>query len=340
MSIHANDGSNPTIRSRTTTPSKSKSIFNSKPRSHNTLQFTSDIADYELLHDVGGVDDISYLYMARYIPTRELVALKYTDLTLSPDFELIDELVRTAYNTALCKHPNILPYYLSFVEHERLWTVTAPMKLGSCRGLMKKTFPDGFTEVVAATILREVLKAVVYLHENYFIHNDIRADNILMTENGDVKLTGFRSMVSRAKDGGHVKTVFSLVGDNIEWAAPEVMAQNANYTEKADIYCLGITGLELAFNTTPFTDWPPLKVLLAKMEYDVPATILSSKPMSRHFYDLVYQCTQRDPCLRPSASSLLEHPFFKLGKTMHYLENHVVKKALVLKSPTSPNLPL
>ncbi|TPX37032.1 hypothetical protein SmJEL517_g00826 [Synchytrium microbalum] len=303
-----------------------------RPRGHP--QYTSDITDYELLHDVGGVDDISFLYLAKFIPTQEPVMLKYTDLTLSPDFELIDELVRTSHNTALCRHANILPYHISFVESERLWTVTYPMKLGSCRGLMKKSFPTGFAEPVVATILKEVLRALSYLHENYFIHNDIRADNILMSETGEIRLTGFRSMVSRAQHGGYVKTVFSLVGDNIEWAAPEVMAQNSNYTDKADIYGLGITALELAFNTTPFTDWPPLKVLLAKMEYDVPATILSNKPMSRHFYDLVYQCSQRDPTSRPSAATLLDHPFFKLAKNQHYLESNVVKPSLRQGPPT------
>jgi serine/threonine protein kinase len=59
--------------------------------------------------------------------------------------------------------------------------------------------------------------------------------------------------------------VFSLVGDNIEWSAPEVMAQNSNYDEKVDIYSFGITAMELAFNKTPFDEWPPLKVSLENL---------------------------------------------------------------------------
>ena len=62
-----------------------------------------------------------------------------------------------------------------------------------------------------------------------------------------------------SQHGTYLKSVFSLVGDNIEWCAPEIMAQNSNYNEKADIYSFGITALELAFNKTPFDGWCPLK---------------------------------------------------------------------------------
>lgn len=63
-----------------------------------------------------------------------------------------------------------------------------------------------------------------------------------MAENGEVKVTGFRSMVSRAQHGGYVKTVFSLVGDNIEWAAPEVMAQ-VNFS-RLSVVCLSCPYLD------------------------------------------------------------------------------------------------
>ncbi|KAI9197478.1 kinase-like domain-containing protein [Polychytrium aggregatum] len=288
------------------------------------VHFSSSIADYELLGDIGGIDDISYLYLARFNPTQELVALKYTDLTLSPDFEFVEELIKTIRNASLCRHPNILPYYRSFVENERLWTVTLPIKAGSCRGIMKSYYPSGFSEPVVATILLEVLRAIQYLHANYMIHNDVRADNILLDLTGEVRLSGFRQLATLSRNGEYQQSVFSLVGDNIEWAAPEVMAQNSNYDEKADIYSLGITALELAFNQTPFDDWPPMKVLLSKLEYPCPG-IATDKIMSKAFFQMVAACLHKDPAKRSSAQELAAHAFFKNARNAHYLETHLVK---------------
>ncbi|KAI8848079.1 kinase-like domain-containing protein [Chytridium lagenaria] len=287
--------------------------------------FSAFISDYELLSDIGGVDDISYLYLARYVPTKEIVALKYTDLTLSPDYELIEELIRTVRNATLCNHPNILPYFSSFVENERLWTVTLPVHGGSCRILMKSHFEEGFGEAVIASILKEVLRGIIYLHDNHMIHNDVRADNILIDGEGEVRLSGLRQLVSLAQNGEYMKSVFSLVGDNIEWAAPEVMAQNSNFNEKVDVYSFGITAIELAYNKTPFDKWPSLKILLSKLEYDCPA-IPSSKPMSPCFFDFVQQCIQKDPSKRPSAKEIADHPFFKMAKGPSYIKSAVIKR--------------
>jgi serine/threonine protein kinase len=97
------------------------------------------------------------------------------------------------------------------------------------------------------------------------IHNDIKADNIVIDIDGEPRLAGLRQLSHLSKDGGYMKSVFSLVGDNIQWAAPEVMSQNSNYNEKADIYSIGITTIELAMNKTPFDSWEPLKENLRVM---------------------------------------------------------------------------
>lgn len=121
----------------------------------------------------------------------------------------------------------------------------------------------------------------------------------------EIKLSGFRQMQILQQGGQVMKTAFSLVGDNIEWAAPEVMSQNVNYNASADIYSLGITTLELAFNQTPFDDWPPLKMLLCKQHYECPA-IKTDKQLSKHFYKFVQACLSQDPT----------HRYFKLIQTI------------------------
>lgn len=125
---------------------------------------------------------------------------------------------------------------------------------------------------------------------------------------------------------GHVnKTSFSLVGDNIEWAAPEVMNQNSNFGMSADIYSLGITAMELVYNKTPFDDWPPMKVLLCKQKFECPA-IKSTKRMSQPFFRFVQSCVWRDPSQRPLVEDLLDHPFLKQAKGPIYLEQLILNK--------------
>ncbi|KAJ3216103.1 hypothetical protein HDU67_009904 [Dinochytrium kinnereticum] len=202
---------------------------------------------------------------------------------------------------------------------------------------MKNYFEEGFAESVVATILKETLRAIIYLHDNHMIHNDIRADNILIDGEGEVKLSGLRQLISLTQNGEYIKSVFSLVGDNIEWAAPEVMAQNSNFNEKVDIYSFGITAIELAFNKTPFDKWPSMKILLSKLEYECPA-IPGAKPMSPAFFHFVEQCIQKDPTKRPSARELADDPFFKFAKNPTHLKSSVIKRMAAV-SPASDGFP-
>jgi Protein kinase domain len=206
------------------TPTKSSLFSLNRNSCDMTPTFKPNIKDFDLIGDICGVEDISFLYVAKHIPSGRMVSLKFTDMRISPDFEFIQEVERTVHNTIMCRHANILPYFITFEENERLWSVTGPI-YGTCKSILNHLFKDGFNEVAATTILRETLKGVLYLHDNHMIHNDIKADNIVIDTHGETRLTGLRQLAHLAKNGGYMKSVFSLVGDNVEWAAPEVMAQ-------------------------------------------------------------------------------------------------------------------
>eukprot|EP00834_Sanchytrium_tribonematis_P002290 NODE_67_length_25542_cov_1.476831.p11 type:complete len:258 gc:universal NODE_67_length_25542_cov_1.476831:11397-10624(-) len=217
-------------------------------RERNALKYTTKIKDYELISPLGGVDDISYLYLSRFQGT--FVALKYTDLTICSNYALLEDLITSIRNSMSLRHPNILPYYKCFVENERLWIVTIPMRLGSCRHILNKEYKAGLPEVVVATILREILKALEYLHSDEICHNDLRCENILIDITGEVCLTGLHHMR---------KKCFDFVGE-VEWASPEVLDQHTLHGTASDIYSFGATAVELAFGRTGFENWPALKV--------------------------------------------------------------------------------
>lgn len=183
-----------------------------------------------MIRDICGVEDISFLFLAKHTPTSKIVSLRLTDLTISTDYEFIDEMIATVKNNKLIKHPNLMPHYISFIDECNLWTVTVPIH-GTMRGIMKDGFQDGFSDSIVATILKETIKGLVYIHENHMIHkyfsltSDIKADNILIDSHGEIRLSGFRQLTLLQQGGEVINSVFSLVGDNIEWAAPEVLTQ-------------------------------------------------------------------------------------------------------------------
>lgn len=76
----------------------------------------------------------------------------------------------------LIDHPNVLRAHCSFVNDHNLWVVMPFMAGGSCLHIMKSVYPNGFEEVVIATILREVLKGLEYLHRHGHIHRDVKVN--------------------------------------------------------------------------------------------------------------------------------------------------------------------
>ena len=89
------------------------------------------------------------------------------------------------------QHPNLVPYWGSFVVDHYLWVLMPLLDGGSCTHIMKWGFPDGFDEPTIATIMREALKGLEYLHSQGSIHRDIKAGNICLDEAGNVFLTDF-----------------------------------------------------------------------------------------------------------------------------------------------------
>ncbi|KAK7255017.1 hypothetical protein RIF29_28416 [Crotalaria pallida] len=271
---------------------------------------------YELYEEIGqGVS--ASVHRALCIPFKDVVAIKILDF--ERDNCDLNNVSREAQTMILVDHPNVLKSHCSFVSDHNLWVVMPFMAGGSCLHILKAAHPDGFEEVVIATILREVLKGLEYLHHHGHIHRDVKAGNILIDSRGAIKLGDFGVSACLFDSGDRQRSRNTFVGTPC-WMAPEVMEQLHGYNFKADIWSFGITALELAHGHAPFSKFPPMKVLLMTLQNAPPGLDYErDRKFSKSFKQMIASCLVKDPTKRPSTSKLLKHPFFKQARSNDYI---------------------
>lgn len=284
-------------------------------------KYPLNAADYKLYEEVGeGVS--ATVHRALCIPFNETVAIKVLDLEKCNND--LDGIRREVQMMTLIDHPNVLKAHCSFTTGHNLWVVMPYMAGGSCLHIMKSAYPEGFEEPVIATLLHEVLKALVYLHGHGHIHRDVKAGNILIDSNGAVKLADFGVSACMFDTGDRQRSRNTFVGTPC-WMAPEVMQQLHGYDFKADIWSFGITALELAHGHAPFSKYPPMKVLLMTLQNAPPGLDYErDKRFSKSFKELVAACLVKDPKKRPSSDKLLKHHFFKQSRSNDYLARTIL----------------
>lgn len=271
---------------------------------------------YQLYEEIGqGVS--ASVHRALCVSFNEIVAIKILDF--ERDNCDLNNISREAQTMVLVDHPNVLKSHCSFVSDHNLWVVMPFMSGGSCLHILKAAHPDGFEEVIIATVLREVLKGLEYLHHHGHIHRDVKAGNVLIDSRGAVKLGDFGVSACLFDSGDRQRSRNTFVGTPC-WMAPEVMEQLHGYNFKADIWSFGITALELAHGHAPFSKYPPLKVLLMTLQNAPPGLDYErDKKFSKSFKQMIACCLVKDPSKRPSASKLLKHSFFKQARSSDYI---------------------
>ncbi|XP_016102230.1 serine/threonine-protein kinase 26-like [Sinocyclocheilus grahami] len=213
--------------------------------------------------------------------TQNVVAIKTIDLEEAEDE--IEDIQQEITVLSQCDSPHVTKYYGSYLKGSKLWIIMEYLGGGSALDLLRA---GPFDEYQIATMLKEILKGLDYLHSEKKIHRDI-------------------------KDQPEFTPNLPITDHKI------ISQQRLEADRSADIWSLGITAIELAKGEPPNSDMHPMRVLF-HIPKNTPPTL--NGDFSKTFREFVDSCLNKDPVFRPTAKELLKHKFIvKYAKKTSYL---------------------
>ncbi|XP_018568406.1 serine/threonine-protein kinase Tao isoform X2 [Anoplophora glabripennis] len=263
---------------------------------------------FEDLREIGH-GSFGAVYYARCLLTREIVAIKKMSYLGKQSLEKWQDILKEIRFLKKLNHPNTIEYKGCYLRDNTAWLVMEYC-LGSASDIIE-VHKRPLKEDEIAAICDGVLHGLSYLHEYGRIHRDVKAGNILLTENGTVKLADFGSASIKCPANSFVGTPY--------WMAPEVILamDEGQYDGKVDVWSLGITCIELAERKPPYFNMNAMSALYHIAQNESPT--LSSSEWSDVFKHFVEACLQKSPGQRPTSLKLLTHQFVTRNRSPNVL---------------------
>ncbi|XP_046885703.1 STE20-like serine/threonine-protein kinase isoform X2 [Hypomesus transpacificus] len=260
----------------------------------------------EIWEIIGELGDGAFgkVYKAQNKQTGTLAAAKVIDTKTEEELE--DYMVEIEI-LASCDHHYIVKLLDAFYYESKLWILIEFCAGGAVDAVMLE-LERSLTEPQIRVVCKQTLEALAYLHENKVIHRDLKAGNILLSLEGDVKLADFGVSAKNTKT---LQRRDSFIGTPY-WMAPEVVmcetSKDRPYDHKADIWSLGVTLIELAQIEPPNHEMNPMRVLL-KIAKSEPPTLMQPSRWSPEFSDFLRKALDKNVDNRWGTAQLLQHPF-------------------------------
>ncbi|KAJ8735502.1 hypothetical protein PYW07_007122 [Mythimna separata] len=279
---------------------------------HVELDRAADPRDRFTLQELIGEGTYGEVYCARDKKTGRRVAVKILE-NITENIEEIEEEFLVFRD--LSGHRNIPEFFGLFLKRgacpddDQIWFVMELCTGGSvtdlCAGMRARG--SNLTEPQLAYVLRGTVRALTHLHAHRCMHRDVKGHNILLTEDGEVKLVDFGVSSHLAATAARRNT---SVGTPY-WMAPEVIAceqqLDESYDCRCDVWSVGITAIELAEGEPPLSGLHPMRALF-QIPRNPPPSLSRPEMFSPQLVDFIADCLKKDMNKRPFARELLEHP--------------------------------
>ncbi|KAK4327971.1 hypothetical protein Pmani_001586 [Petrolisthes manimaculis] len=249
------------------------------------------------------------VYYARHLTTKEVVAIKKMSYNGKQSAEKWQDILKEIRFLRSLRHPNTVTYRGCYLKESTVWLVMEYC-LGSASDIIE-VHRQPLREEEISAICEGCLQGLSYLHSLGKIHRDVKAGNILLTENGTVKLADFGSASITSPANSFVGTPY--------WMAPEVILamDEGQYDGKVDVWSLGITCIELAERKPPYFNMNAMSALYHIAQNDAPK--MSAPDWSKDFQHFVESCLQKSPPDRPTSARLLSHEFILRHRSSHII---------------------
>ena len=256
--------------------------------------------------EIIGRGKFGIVYKGYNIQTKKVCAIKV--LNLDSDEDEIEDVQREIQFLASLKQlPNVTHYYGSYLKNTSLWIIMEYCAGGSLRSLLRI---GRIEEKYIGVIMRELLVALKGIHKENIIHRDIKAANVLISNDGSVKLCDFGVAAQLTQARVRRQTMAGTP----YWMAPEVIIEGAYYDTKVDIWSLGITAYEIATGNPPYCEVEAVRAMQLITKSKPPR--LESRYYSPLLKEFIALCLDEDPNARPTADELLKTKFIKTYKPL------------------------
>ena len=242
---------------------------------------------YEII-EILGTGGMAVVYKGKDLVLNRMVAIKVLKQEFSTDEEFVRKFQKESQAAASLSHPNIVNVFdvgynenVHYIVMEIVNGNTLRDYLNNMQGFMK--------EEAIINIGLQIASALSQAHQNDIVHRDIKSQNILINEQGSVKVTDFG--IARAATTATIVNTKEVIG-SVHYSSPE-QARGAYVDARSDIYSLGILLYELATKTLPFEGDSPVTIALKHIKDDMPNPQNVNSEISEGLSSIIHKCTEK-----------------------------------------------